>query len=329
MKRSFVESLRCPFCRAADLALTVTEEDTREVREGELTCPGCRRAFPVRKGIPDFLDPADEALAREVAGWIELAGPLGEGLVPVMTALPSFPHPPWPHLAPDFFQLFELFDFTGCRVVDIGAGRAWSTRFFATLGRAAEAVAVDVLTTRFLGLETADVFFEQDGNQFERLRGDVHHLPLPDGWADVVFSCAAVHHSSDLDTLFAEVRRVLRPGGRFVFISEPSKMESIPGNKPQNLETELGINENFYSLREYEAALAKAGLRGRRLVPRSIAHRLMYDPEFVAVMPRFLRRVARGARGRRLLERLLHGRWSGDRLYRWWSLPLSMVAEKR
>lgn len=329
MQRELVESIRCPFCRGGGLELAVEQEDVREVREGTLRCPGCGRDFPVRKGIPDFIDPADEVLAREVAGWIQLAGPLGEDLVPVMTALPQFPHPPWPHVAPDFFQIFEYLSFAGQRVVDIGAGRTWSSRFLKTLGQAREVVAVDVLTTRFLGLETADVFFQADGIYFERVRGDIHRLPLADGWADVVFSCAAIHHSGDLDTLFAEVFRVLGPGGAFVFISEPVKMESIPGNVPVNVETEVGINEHFYSFSEYTDALARAGFTFHRMAPRSIRYRLLYpDPDLYQGAPRFVRGLARSYRGRKVLERMLQNRLAGPWLYRQWSLPLSGVAQK-
>jgi ubiquinone/menaquinone biosynthesis C-methylase UbiE/uncharacterized protein YbaR (Trm112 family) len=330
MKESFRESLRCPFCSATGLAVTVRAADEREVRDGEIACGPCGRTFPIRGGIVDFLDPDDAVLASEVRGWIELAGPLDESLVTVMAALPYFPHEPWPELAPDFFQLFELLDLRGLRVLDLGAGRTWSTRHLAAIGRAAEVVAVDVLTTRFLGLETADQFLRQDGIHFERLRGDIHHLPLQDGWADVVFSCAAVHHSSHLGVLFPEVFRVLKPGGRFVFISEPVKKLSIPGNRPQNAETEVGINENFYSLDEYCRALRRAGFRCRRLVPRSVGYRLLYSGQaFVDNAPRAVRYLARSARGRRLLLTLLGSRTFGPLLYRHWNLPLSMIAEKR
>src|SRR5687768_1584974 len=113
MKREFLDSIRCPFCRGEGLSLSVAEEDAREVREGELRCGSCDRGFPIHRGIPDFLDPADEVLASEIKGWIHLAGELHEGLVPVMTALPCFPHEPWPHVAPDFFQIFEHVDFSG------------------------------------------------------------------------------------------------------------------------------------------------------------------------------------------------------------------------
>jgi SAM-dependent methyltransferase len=336
LKTEFAAALRCPFCldhngasAGAGVALAAREQDEREVREGELVCQGCARVFPVHAGIPDFLDRADEVVAREVSGWHQLAGPLHEGLVATMASLPSYPHVPWPHVAPDFFQIFELVDFAGGRVIDLGAGRSWSTRFLVTLGRAREAVAVDALTTRFLGLETADIFFELDHSFFERVRADVHRLPLPDGWADAVFSCAAVHHSGDLDRLFAEVARVLRPGGRFVFICEPAKSAAVPGNRPQNAETEVGINEHFYSLAEYMSALRRAGLQARRVVPRTIGYRLLYpDPDLLGGAPPEVRWLARGRRGRALLDRLLRSRAGGAWLYRRWNLPLSAIAVK-
>jgi SAM-dependent methyltransferase len=339
LKKEFAATICCPFCRGnrlprlpgspAHVELAVREEDAREVREGEITCSACGRVFPVRAGIPDFLDRGDEALAREVHGWAELAGHLHEGMVAQVAALPVFPHLPWPHVGPDFFQIFEHVDFAGGRVIDVGAGRTWSTRFLVTIGRAREAVAVDALTTRFLGLETAEIFFEQDRSFFERLRADIHHLPLPDGWADAVFSCAAIHHSGDLDALFAEIARVLRPGGTLVFVCEPAKRAAIAGNVPQNEETAVGINEHFYSLAEYMTALRRAGLRARRLVPRTIAYRLLYpDVNLLGAAPPEVRWLARRRRGRALLQRLLHTRAGGAWLYRRWSLPLSVVAVK-
>ena len=327
MKSSFASAIRCLDCRG-ELRLEVSEESPREVREGRLVCQSCAAVFPIVRGIPDFVDPDDRILADEVAGWVRLAGPLGEHLDPVMAALPSYPGDPWPLVAPDFFQIFEDFDFAGKRVVDLGAGRTWSTRHLVALGKPAEAVAVDIMTDRYLGLETAELFFA-GGIFFERLRADGHRLPLVDAWADVVFSCAAIHHSSDLDRLFAEVHRVLRPGGLLLFVSEPSKREAITWTKPQNEETAVGINENVYSLAEYRRALRRAGFSSRRLLPRSLAYRLRtIDPETGQDMPRFLVRWARTERGRRFLLWALGTRTLGDWLYRWWSLPLSMAAVK-
>jgi SAM-dependent methyltransferase len=246
-----------------------------------------------------------------------------------MTALPYYPHPPWPHLAPDFFQVFEHVDFKDRRVVDIGAGRTWSSRHIAALGRAREVVAVDVLTRRFLGLETAEVFFAEDHHHFERICGDIHRVPLHDGWADVVFSAAAIHHSPDPTRLFAEVWRLLKPGGRFVFIAEPSKKASVLDRQPQNEETAVGINEHIYSFQEYMGPLRAQGFRPRHLLPRSIRYRMMYpDDGIPAGLPPVLRRASRYPLGRRLVTRLIRGRFTGPLVYRYSNLSLTVVATK-
>lgn len=329
MKAEFVQSLRCTGCACTSWETLVDRQDEREIREGRLSCRDCGAQYPISAGVLDFLDPGDEALQREVKGWVEMAGPLGENLVPTMTALPYYPHDPWPQVAPDFFQVFEHFSFAGKRVIDIGTGRTWTSRFLATIGRAQEIVAIDVLTTRFLGLETADIFFGEDRIFFERIRGDMHRMPIHDEWADVVFSCATLHHSSDLELLFREVWRVLRPGGHFLFISEPSKKASIPEDRPQNAETEHGINEHIYSLREYLGPLHRVGFRWRRLVPRSIRYRLVNpDDAFRDAIPAAVAPATRSERGRDFIERLARSRLFGPILYRYWSLPLTIVAQK-
>jgi SAM-dependent methyltransferase len=329
VKRGFEASLICTSCSKNTLALEVREEDDREVRAGSLSCRACGHGYSIEKGIVNALDPRDEVLAREVKGWHELAGPLGEGLVTTMTALPYYPHPPWPHLAPDFFQLFEHVDFRGRNVVDIGAGRTWSSRYLAALGRAREVVAVDVLTRRFLGLETADLYFAEDHSHFERICGDVHRVPLKEGWADVVFSAAAIHHSPDPVRLFAEVWRLLKPGGQFVFVGEPSKKASIPDRQPQNEETAHGINEHIYSFEEYMGPLRRQGFRPRHLVARSIAHRMLYsDEDFIGGLSVGLRYLSRSQTGRRLALRLLRGRLTGGLLYRYSNLPLTVIARR-
>jgi len=46
--------------------------------------------------------------------------------------------------------------------------------------------------------------------------GSAESMPFADGSFDAVFSNAALHWVRDQDAMMAEVRRVLRPGGRFV-----------------------------------------------------------------------------------------------------------------
>ncbi len=53
---------------------------------------------------------------------------------------------------------------------------------------------------------------------------DAETIPVPDASVDLVVGHAVLHHIPDLDTAFREILRVLRPGGRFVFAGEPTRL---------------------------------------------------------------------------------------------------------
>ena len=53
---------------------------------------------------------------------------------------------------------------------------------------------------------------------------DAEQIPYDDATFDVVVGHAVLHHIPDLDRAFREVLRVLKPGGRFVFAGEPTRI---------------------------------------------------------------------------------------------------------
>ncbi len=53
---------------------------------------------------------------------------------------------------------------------------------------------------------------------------DAEQIPYADATFDVVVGHAVLHHIPDLDAAFREVLRVLKPGGRFVFAGEPTRI---------------------------------------------------------------------------------------------------------
>jgi SAM-dependent methyltransferase len=53
---------------------------------------------------------------------------------------------------------------------------------------------------------------------------DAERIPYDDDTFDLVVGHAVLHHIPDLDAMFREVLRVLKPGGRFVFAGEPTKL---------------------------------------------------------------------------------------------------------
>jgi SAM-dependent methyltransferase len=54
------------------------------------------------------------------------------------------------------------------------------------------------------------------------VQADAESLPFADESFDLVLGHAVLHHLPDLERAFAELRRVLRPGGRILFAGEPS-----------------------------------------------------------------------------------------------------------
>ncbi|MFD2419485.1 class I SAM-dependent methyltransferase [Amycolatopsis pigmentata] len=53
---------------------------------------------------------------------------------------------------------------------------------------------------------------------------DAERIPYPDNSFDLVVGHAVLHHIPDVEAAFREVLRVLKPGGRFVFAGEPTKI---------------------------------------------------------------------------------------------------------
>ena len=104
----------------------------------------------------------------------------------------------------------------GEKVVDIGSGAGFDSFIAAgQVGPGGQVVGVDMTgemlaksrqTAAALGLA-----------QVEFREGLAEALPVPDGWADVVISNGVINLCADKQTVFAEIHRVLRPGGRLQF----------------------------------------------------------------------------------------------------------------
>lgn len=89
-----------------------------------------------------------------------------------------------------------------------GAGEAsWLLR-----NEVSRAVGVDISTAM---LARARSRFPVD--RFAFVQGDATRLPLESEKFDAVFMIGGVHHVNDRHALFSEIRRILKPGGRFYF----------------------------------------------------------------------------------------------------------------
>jgi SAM-dependent methyltransferase len=98
----------------------------------------------------------------------------------------------------------------GRRLLDIGCGLGESSVYFALRG--AEVTALDLSPGM---VDFTRRLAAHHGARLEALVSPAETLPVPDGSFDLVYAANVVHHVGDRERLFAEMRRVLRPGGWF------------------------------------------------------------------------------------------------------------------
>ncbi len=102
---------------------------------------------------------------------------------------------------------------TGDTVLDIGSGSGTDVLLASqAVGPAGHVIGLD-LTAAMLSKLNATVTAEDVGN-VRVLEGNAESLPLPDGSVDVVTSNGVLNLVPDKRAAFAEISRVLRPGGR-------------------------------------------------------------------------------------------------------------------
>jgi len=198
MRERLLAWLACPICRAA-LALTATARAGEDVREGVLTCTGCRARYPITQGIPRMI-PSD--VTREAR---ETAERFGYEWTRFGEIRPQYAAQFQGWIAP-----VEAGSFAGRVVVDAGCGKGRHLRLVAQYG-AQEVIGVDLgpaveVATR----NTADL-----GN-VHVIQGDLTQPPLRPASVDVIYSIGVLHHLGEPVTGFRALASLLGSGGLFV-----------------------------------------------------------------------------------------------------------------
>src|SRR5437016_4311341 len=103
----------------------------------------------------------------------------------------------------------------------------------------------------------------------EFLKGEIEHIPLPDGSVDVVISNCVINLSGDKDRVLTEAFRVLKPGGRFA-VSDVVVRGEVPQEIRRNVELWIGCVAGALEEREYRDKLAKAGFEAIGVEPTRV-----------------------------------------------------------
>jgi SAM-dependent methyltransferase len=107
-------------------------------------------------------------------------------------------------------------------VLDVGCGEGQVARHIARTVPGSEVIGVDPSVAQL-------VVAEERGGGPRYLRGAADALPVATGSVDAVVACLVFEHITNVDVALAEVARVLRPGGIFLFMLNHPLLQ-VPGS---------------------------------------------------------------------------------------------------
>jgi len=111
--------------------------------------------------------------------------------------------------------VWKSLDLRGAAVLDYGCGDGHFSLRLAMRG--ARVAGVDISPKLIELARVSASKAELNGSSPQFIVGDAHHTPFDDNSFDYVFGNGALHHL-DLDRAYAEIARVLKPGGRALFM---------------------------------------------------------------------------------------------------------------
>ncbi len=162
-------------------------------------------------------------------------------------------------------------------ILDLGCHTGYGTRIIRASG--ARVTGVDVSPA---AIDIARQKYSSAGIEFLRLDG--RSLPFADCSFDIVTSFKVIEHLTDHRQFFAEIRRVLRPGGRIILTTPNASMRLHPGTRPWD-----PFHVREFSAEELKALLARYFSRVEIL--GLFAVKPIYTVEYERI--RFLREGAR------------------------------------
>jgi len=146
----------------------------------------------------------------------------------------------------------------GERVLDLGSGGGIDVLLSAKrVGSTGRAIGLD-MTDEMLALAQRNIA-EAGATNVELIRGHIEAIPLPAESVDVVISNCVINLAADKPAVFAEIARVLRPGGR-IGITDIVAEDHLSAEQRAERGSYVGCIAGALSFSEYRGELAAVGM---------------------------------------------------------------------
>lgn len=194
MKQAALRFLVCPACGDA-LELIPGRTEGPEVMEGRLISEGCGRSYPIRRGVPRFVDNGAYAASFGFQwnrfGGVQLDSKSGMGESErTLEAVTG-----WTER-----------DYRGRLVLDAGVGSGRFAEVVAAQG--GEVVGFDLT-------DAVDAAFDNLGRdpRVHLVQADVFQMPFRPASFDLAYSVGVLHHTPDTRAAFEALSTAVKPGG--------------------------------------------------------------------------------------------------------------------
>lgn len=158
-------------------------------------------------------------------------------------------------VAEELLSRLDPFAFNPAVILDLGCGTGRLTAQLKRLYRRSTVIALDIAP----GMLREAARHQRFLRRFERICADAAHLPLQSASVDILFSNLMLQWCDPLDDALAEVRRVLKPQGFFLFTTfGPDTLKELRAAWSQ-ADTHNHVNR-FLDMHDIGDALVRAGL---------------------------------------------------------------------